>query len=105
MAPKKITRSAASKTNQERKTDERHRTTLEEMTKAMIKNQEANSRPKIPKTPPYSVQKLKKDATLGEVEDWLSGLQEVNQMLAPNQPDRFYVMWASNQMTQAMSKT
>lgn len=90
---------------QQRKAEERHRVTLEEMTKAMIQNQEANSRPKIPKTPPYSVQKLKKDATLGEVEDWLSGLQEVNQTLAPNQPDRFYVMWASNQMTQAMSKT
>ncbi|KAL5601330.1 uncharacterized protein BROUX77_005579 [Berkeleyomyces rouxiae] len=54
---------------QQRKAEERHRVTLKEMTKAMIQNQEANSRPKIPKTPPYSVQKLKKDATLGEVED------------------------------------
>ncbi|KAL5598488.1 uncharacterized protein BROUX77_006322 [Berkeleyomyces rouxiae] len=74
--------------------DQRQKEALDQMAKTFRDSQEAAWKHKIPKAPAYSVQKLKLDAAIGEVEHWLVGIQEVNAAMAPDQPDRFYVVWA-----------
>ncbi|KAL5601262.1 uncharacterized protein BROUX77_005573 [Berkeleyomyces rouxiae] len=80
------------------KAERRQSEALDQMVKVFSDSQEAAQRRKIPKAPTYSVQKLKLEATVGEVEDWIAGIIEVNATMAPGQPDRYYVVWAVAQM-------
>ncbi|KAL5621250.1 hypothetical protein BROUX41_006720 [Berkeleyomyces rouxiae] len=78
---------------------------LDQMVKVFSDSQEAAQRHKIPKAPTYSVQKLKLEATVGEVEDWIAGIIEVNATMAPGQPDRYYVVVSACRKIFALAQT